>query len=251
MEEIVSGGSQGAPEVNAPQESVETAPSTQPTQAKDSKGPGPWQKDLEALGLGDEYTRMVDGYLREKWQPRVTELEQQYAPYKELFESPDDGSAAAELLYSLRNNPRETYDLLGQMIEEAFPQQKEEAAPEQQQVQDNAPQQPDERQQFIDQLMQERELQAQMDEYQKLVDSYKKDIPDLKDDWFAKLVVANNGDTDAALADYKELFASQLQAPPPAPPTAGDGPMAPQESEEFDGDLEALVRNVVRRSNQK
>ena len=248
MEEVVSGGSQEA--VEAPQGSVETAPSTQPTQSKETKGPESWQKDLEALGLGDEYTRVVDGYLREKWQPRVTELEQQYAPYKELFESPDDGSAAAELLYSLRNNPHETYGLLGEMIKEAFPEaaQQEEQAPEDQQGQ---VEQPDERQQFLDQLMQERELQTQMDEYQKLVDGFKQDIPDLKDEWFAKLVVANNGDTDAALTDYKELFASQLQAPEPPPPTAGDGPMAPQESEEFDGDLEALVRSVVRRSNQK
>lgn len=249
--DISGGGQESVASVTESQGPVESVQSAQPTQAKESaKGPGPWQKDLESLGLGDEYTRIVDGYLREKWQPRVTELEQQFAPYKELFQSPDDGTAASELLYSLRENPRETYKLLGEMIEEAFgPEQADELMDQLEDVQDSG--EPDERQAFIDQLMQEREFEAQMKEYQSVVDKLKGDAPDLNEQWFAKLVVANNGDTDAAFEDYKELFADQFKSPEPPPPTVGDGPMAPQESEEFDGDLEALVRNVVRRSNAK
>lgn len=243
MGEEISGGGQEA--VEASQASVETPEVPSQPQGQGDKGPGPWQKDLESLGLG-EYQQVVDQYLREKWQPRVTELEQQYAPYKDTFQSPEDGAAAAQLLYQLRQDPHTTYAQLGEMIKEAFPDL-EEASDES----DESSEQPDPRQEFIDQLMQERELAASQAEYDKIVEGYRKDAPDLDEQWFAKLVVANNGDTDAALADYKQLFADQFQKPEPPPPTIGSGSLAPQETEEFDGDLEALVRKVTRRANAK
>lgn len=226
-------------------ESTPDVASIQPeVSGQEQGGTAPWHKDLEALGLGDQATA-VDKYLREQWQPRVTQLEQQYAPYKNAFQSPEDGTAAAQLLYQLRSDPHATYELLGEMIRDQFgdPEQQQ-PAPEVQE-----PEIPDPRLEFVDNLMQEREQQAAESEYAKIVEGYKADLPDLNEQWFAKLVIANGGDTDAALVDYKGMFPST--PPEPAPPTSGTAPTSPTESAQWDGDLEGLVRNVIRRGNAK
>lgn len=238
----------GEEQVVSTQVPVETSPS-QPT-GQGEKGPGPWQKDIESLGLSPEHQQIVDSYLREKWQPRVTELEQQYAPYGKAFQSVDDGEAAAQLLYQLRENPHATYEQLGQLIKDTYGEAaQDEPLPQEAQTTPEVPDDP--RLQYVDQLMQEREMQAHMDEYNKMVEGYRKDAPELDEQWFAKLVVAANGDTEAALNDYKQLFPQHFEPKETPPPTGGTTPMAPQEQEEYDGDLEKLVRNVIRRGNAK
>lgn len=220
----------------------------QSTTDQAAPGQGPWAKDLEGLGLPPEYQQAVDKYLREKWQPRVTELEQQYAPYK-VFQSPDDGATAADLLYSLRENPQETYKVLGQLIEEQYgpmtDAEKKEAVD--QVVSDSQEQQPqkdDPRLDYVDQLMQERELEQQMEDFQKLYEEQKQQFPELEEEWFAKLVLANNGDVENAMADYAKLFPKQESEPPP--PTIGEGATTPPESEEWDSSKESFESFVKR-----
>lgn len=245
MPEEISGGEQVVPT----QDAVTTESQQQSTQTDQATpGPGPWAKDLEGLGLDPQINQIVDKYLRDKWQPRVTELEQQYAPYKELFKEQDDGPTAAELLYSLRTDPHGTYKLIGELITEqiGFPdeQASDTSAPDTTQQEKTDP-----RLEYVDKLMVEREAQEQMEEFQKVYQDQKEKFPDLEEEWFAKLVIANNGNVDTAMADYEKIFPQKPAEQPP--PTVGEGNTAPPEAEEYDGDFDALVRRVVAQSSRK
>lgn len=74
-------------------------------------GAGPWAKDLEALDLGVK-GEVVDGYLRETWQPRVTQLEQELAVYRGLFEDTEAAQIAANIAGGLVNPDTRTDMLL-------------------------------------------------------------------------------------------------------------------------------------------
>lgn len=236
MDEL-NGGEQ-AVEAQVPQGTEAAQPSG--VQASE-QGPGPWSKDLEALGLG-EHQAVVDKYLREQWQPRVTELEQKYAPFK-AFQTPEDGTAAAELLYALRNDPHGTHDYLRTLIEAdvgPWPGAETPADTGEEETPAHDP-----RLNFVDQLMEEREVANQEAEFMKIVNEQKQSIPDLKEDWFAKMILANNGDLEAAVNDYKQVFPAKPIDPPP--PTAGDGVTAPPEADKYDGNFDALVKRVMGR----
>ena len=240
----ISGAVQGAEEL--PQGSEETVPQEQPT-GQDTKGQGPWAKDLEALGFAPEINQAFDKYLREKLQPRVTELEQQYAPFKDTFQNADDGSIAADLLYSLRNDPWGTYDEIKAIIErERGPREpvQQEETPDGEETPPDDP-----RMKFVEEQMAEREAAAQMEEFQKLFEEQQKEVPHLTEEWFAKLVLANNGDVEAAMKDHAELFPAK-EDPEPPPPTLGEGTTSPPESEQWDSSkesFEAFTRRVLRK----
>lgn len=66
----------------------------------------PWTADLAALIPDEAMRAQVDNYLATKWQPRVTQLEQ------ELAAKPDLPPEAAELWQDLMTDPAETLNIL-------------------------------------------------------------------------------------------------------------------------------------------
>lgn len=69
-------------------------------------GDAPWSTDLSALGLDESQAAAVDGYLREKWQPRMTQYEQQVAKL----------APAAELWQDFQADPQGTYAAVGEQL---------------------------------------------------------------------------------------------------------------------------------------
>jgi len=99
-----SGG--GIPDPPVPSDVAPAAPTTPPPAAPAPLNPGPWAQDL-AAAFPDEVLRgQVDTFLRGHVQPRVTQIEQEYAPAKELWtdlQKPEESAATylavAEQLY--------------------------------------------------------------------------------------------------------------------------------------------------------
>ena len=60
----------------------------------------PWQQDLQSRFTDPAVAAQVDAYLRERWQPRVTQLEQQYA----------ETQPARDLLTSFQQDPVGTFN---------------------------------------------------------------------------------------------------------------------------------------------
>ena len=69
-------------------------------EAKDA-GPAPWANDLAERGLDDP---RIDQYLREVWQPRMTQFEQDLAGWSELF---GGDMEAAQIMAGLAEAPTE------------------------------------------------------------------------------------------------------------------------------------------------
>jgi len=82
-------------------------------EAKDA-GPAPWANDLAERGLDDP---RIDQYLREVWQPRMTQFEQDLAGWSELFGGDMEAAQImAGLAEALDNDPEGTYQQMGELL---------------------------------------------------------------------------------------------------------------------------------------
>ncbi|MGZ6852645.1 MAG: hypothetical protein ACXVGB_00655 [Mycobacteriaceae bacterium] len=189
-------------------------------------GDGPWAQDIRSTFQDPEVQRQVDAFLRSKVQPHVTQVEQQYAPARELWQDlqAEDQSqslgtylAIAEQLYG-----PEVAQAVASSLEAQFtqPQQPETPAPAQ-------PQLTPEQQQAIDWANAQQAEQL----YQSELARVKASDPNVRDELFHPFVVGSEGDFDQALAAYQNWHAQAYPAAPaepaPEPPATLTGEGAP------------------------
>lgn len=172
----------------------------------------PWAADLKtALGeqVDPEVFKAVDGYLREKWQPHVTQLEQTVSQsqeavslYNDLVSDPTKGIAS--VANALLDDDLAS-SVIAQLSGEPSEPEKSEEQPATQQVPSNIPleQLPPEVQDFIAQ----QQRTADQQEYDGLVDETIAKYPDLKISkaLFHPFVNAADGDFDLAAQMYGEF----------------------------------------------
>lgn len=199
-------------------------PAPAPTPVAAPPNPGPWDNDLQSLGFDDATRSQVDAYLREKIQPRMTQLEQQAAEARQ----------AQTLMNDLINDPSSTMEALAaelnwspQQLQQVVEQEIEE--PTQQQVVDPRVQQ------AVEYYESQQAEQAYESEMNRLVSQH----PGLRPDLMHPFVVTADGDFDQAYSLYENYVEATRQAfAPPAeeqtaPPTMGDGhttpPVAPKQ----------------------
>lgn len=203
-------------------------------------GPGPWSADLAAY-IEDETARQAaDRYLREKVQPRITELEQ--------------GTAQARALWDdLLADPQQTLtdviaDIYGDEVAAALPDllsgiPDEEEAPVPEPTEAPLPE-------HIQQMYEQFTADQQQRAYETELARVKAANPDLVDSLFHPFVVSTEGDFDRAVEAYK-AFEDQArqrygQAPPAAPDapavvgTTGQGAAAPPTTKQYASIDEAL-----------
>ncbi len=230
-------------EPSAPAAEAPAAPAT---------GSAPWSKDIEAMGLGT-HGDVVDGYLRETIQPRITKLEQDLAEYREMFPTKESAEVAAAIAHGLAN-PDTYKETLGYLkdelewtdVEIAAAEQVAERVVEESQEPQYA-QLPPEYQAFLEQQMQERETA----EHNRVLDEFYSDKAkefgeDFDSDLYKALFVSmtvSDKDVPIEIIDgrYQEMKAKMTPPPPPAPqvltggttaPSGGDGAMTLEDADQ-------------------
>lgn len=214
--------------------SSQSGTTSQPTPAKD-RGASPWAKDLADRGLDDP---RFDEYLRTSWQPRMTQHEQALAKYNQLFGDDETADIASRILHGLNTDAGATVKELVQLLELnpqelfAMQQQAQEAQP--QAPTPEAQTQVDPRMQWIEQQM-ETQRQSQEDaQWQQHLAEVTERVQGFNPQLYTHLVIANQGDTEAAFRDYQgyhDQFGLTPKSGDPEVPTLGDAPgITPRES---------------------
>lgn len=182
----------GAEEPRAEDQSPAPA-AADPTPASTSSPPepsGPWAQDLIRTFEDPQVRAQVDEFMRTTYQPYVTGLEQRAAELEQ----------AAGLVEALREDPVGTYleltgliggeDLAEEVRALLTPEERAEAAAQLEgQSQELDPR--------VQELIEEREQEKALAEYEKRLEEL-----DVEPDIFHPLVIAHEGDIDAAYAAY-------------------------------------------------
>lgn len=218
-----------------------------PPPAEPPSGGSPWDADLAALVPDEALRGQVSGYLGEKWQPRMTQLEQELAAAK-------PGSAMYD---DFLKDPIGTYRAIGaQMFGDEFGVQLDtmlegdETPPPVTPAEQLAAPPMDPRVQAVVEAHETQQHQAQ---YRQNLDRLKgpdPENPQLNEELFHPFVVAAEGDFDQAFASYKE-WEKQVAAAygppavvdpaaPPAPVTLAEGGTAPPVAKKYTSIDEAL-----------
>jgi hypothetical protein len=213
----------------------EPTPEAAPAPTSDA----PWASDLQGLGLDADSFGKVDGYLRQSWQPRMTQFEQQVAelaPARELYQDFVNPDTAADTFLAVGAQlfGDEKAEALAKLIaEQEAAAAAEPAAPAQQ----------------LDPRVQaliEREEAAEREAaYRSELDRVKSTNPDLDEDLFHPFVIAADGNIDAAVQRYNQWHGqarskfAPAEAGEAAPPTAlgtgdGGGTAVPPTSPRYD-----------------
>lgn len=208
-------------------------------------GSGPWDADLVEYFPDESARSAADRYMREKVQPRVTQLEQErsrYAPAHQLY---DD----------LLNDPSTTFlaiaeELYGPETAQALQKQLDEAggaAPQDETQTETQTDQPlDPR---IEALLAEREQEKREKFWRDNIARIKSADPTVDDALFAPFVHAADGDFDAAHLAYQQFIArfkpaEETPAEQPAAPatvgSTGTGSTAPPTEKNYGSIQEAL-----------
>jgi hypothetical protein len=206
--------------------------------AKDS-GPAPWAKDLADRGLDDP---RIDEYLRESWQPRMTQYEQQISQYDELFGGDmDRAQMLAGLAEALENDPQGTYAELGQLLglsDGEFSGDDEDFAFDEQPDEGESP---DQYREWVMNKMQEEQVQQQDQAYESLLSELEGQYPGFDRGLFHAAIVAHDGDPEQALGWYMQYHREPSPPDTPDGPTpVGEGNPTPPEAQEYSGIGEAL-----------
>jgi hypothetical protein len=197
------------------------------------QGPPPWAKDLADRGIEDP---RVDQYLREVWQPRMTQHEQQLAEWTGLFG--DGGMDAARigagLLEALESDPEGTYQQIGELLgltAAEVEEMAEDAEGEELDGPEAAPE--DDVTRWVRERMEQEQAAQQDAQYQQLLDALGQQFEGFDENLFNMAMLAHEGDLDAALQAYTAYH----KPPAPkdeAPPTLGDAPApTPREAHDF------------------
>lgn len=240
-----------APQMEAPQtEAPKTESGDKSSQPKpDSKsggeakegGPAPWAKDLADRGLDDP---RVDAYLREVWQPRMTQFEQQVSEWSELFNGDmETAQIMSGLAVALENDPQGTYQELGQLL--GFSDGEFDEAPEGEfdegEYEEGQEQEPDEYRQWVMQKMEEERISQEDQAYESLLGELEQANPGFDRDLFHAAIVAHDGDPEMALDWYMKYHrAPQAADQHDGPAPLGEGNPTPPEAKEYSGIGDAI-----------
>jgi hypothetical protein len=197
----------------------------QPVQAPEAQGQpatppvvgtGPWAQDLASLFPDDSTRGTVDKYLREKWQPHTTQLEQRLAAQQQ----------AVGLWEALEKDPTGTYiqitrEMMGDQAADQLLAQLQ--TPATADAPTEAPVDP-----RMAQAVEFFENEQASRQYDGELGRIKAAYPDIVDDVFHSFVAAAEGNFDQAVTLYYQAaarFAPVVEAPPveqqTAPPALG------------------------------
>lgn len=233
-------------------QAAEPAPAAPAPQPPAPAGDSPWAADLAGIVPDEALRGNVDGYLREKWQPRVTQLEQQVAASRD----------ASRLYEDLRESPVETYLAMTEQLfgEEALTHAQQMFAIEQANQEaaaaqgTEAPPMDPRLQALLD-----REEQAQREAaYAQELATIRAQDPELQDEIFHPFVIAADGDFTAAHESYRAFVAQAKQLyggaavestpPPTVVGTESAGTTAPPIAPRFDS-LDAALDDTLDEMN--
>lgn len=176
--------------------------------------PGPWSSDLEQYFQDEAARTAADRYMREKVQPRMTQLETETAPARELYNDllQDPAQTLADLVTEVFGED------VGQKFTGLFGEETS-AAPET--PAEPAAEIPD----WAKPIVEERERAKAEAEYNAALEQFKAAHQDLTDDDMELIhpfITATAGDLDAAYQGYsawKERFTAAHGVTPQVDPT--------------------------------
>lgn len=248
-EDVAQAPVDDAPDVEAPDSAPKTESGDRSSQPKsDSKsggeakegGPAPWAKDLADRGLNDP---AFDEYLRESWQPRMTQFEQQVSEWSGLFGGDmERAQIMAGLAEALENDPEGTYQEIGRLLGLASDDgEYADVEGGMEEGEDGEGEEPDEYRQWVMQKMQEEQISQQDQQYQSLLSELDEAYPGFDQDLFHAAIVAHDGDPEQALEWYMKYHKAPEPADEPDGPTPlGEGNPTPPESKEYSGIGDAI-----------
>jgi hypothetical protein len=237
----IAGGDDGAGEAAVAEatedtESQESEVTPDPSQPKaKEQGPAPWAKDLEDLGLDDPE---FDKYLRDKWQPRMTQVEQEVAKYSKIFGNFENAEVAAQVLTALDDDPVKALKWLSSQLEvdpidlleglDATDETEDEPTPDQPEDDELAKFKEmlnqDPRMQHVEKSQKEAREAEENQALEDLTGKIEKIYSDKGDTFnkslFLHLLKSAEGDADLAYSAYEE-FHTPAKEPDDPPPTAG------------------------------
>ena len=219
-------------------ESKNTDERSEPRQEAKDGGPAPWAKDLADRGIDDPN---VDAYLREVWQPRMTQYEQQTSQWDQLFGGDmERAQIMAGLAEALENDPAGTYQQMGELLgllndgeydESGFDG---EVDGEFDGMDDG--EEPDEYRQWVMDKMAQEQTAQQDAAYEELLSDLETEHPGFDRELFHAAIVAFDGDPEMAFSWYMKYHrAPEPGAEMDGPTPMGEGNPTPPEQESYSG----------------
>ena len=212
--------------------------SSEPKQEVKDGGPAPWAKDLADRGIEDPN---VDAYLREVWQPRMTQYEQQMSQWDQLFGGDmERAQIMAGLAEALENDPAGTYqqmgELLGLLNDGEYDEGEFDGGVDGEFGGMDDGEEPDEYRQWVmDKMAQEQEAQQDA-AYEALLTDLETEHPGFDRELFHAAIVAFEGDPEMALNWYMKYHrAPEPGAEMDGPTPMGEGNPTPPEQESYSG----------------
>lgn len=239
-----------APEVSGPSGSPKTESGTTSSQPSASQsgeakeqGTAPWAKDLADRGIADPN---VDAYLREVWQPRMTQFEQQMSQWDQLFGGDmERAQIMAGLADALEHDPAGTYEEIGRLLGLVTDGEYDDAQADegmQDGEYDEGENELSQYRQWIEEQMEQQKIMEQDIAYEDLLNHLETENPGFDRDLFHAAIVAFDGDPDMAFEWYMKYHRA------PEPPAEFDGPdpmgesnPAPPEAKEYSGIGDAIA----------
>lgn len=233
---------------SAPKTDTKDASSSQPKSdsksggAKEESGPAPWAKDLADRGLDDP---RVDEYLREVWQPRMTQFEQQASEWSGLFGGDmERAQIMAGLAEALEADPEGTYQQIGEILGLTNTDGEYNETDGLDGLDEDGEEQehPDEYREWVMQKMQEEQIAQQDQAYEALLSELSEQVPGFDPNLFHAAIVAYDGDPEAAMQWYMQYHRAPEPAQSPDGPTpVGEGNPTPPEAKEYSGIGDAIA----------
>lgn len=215
---------------------------SEPKQEAKEDGTAPWAKDLADRGLNDPN---FDSYLREVWQPRMTQFEQDLGNWSNLFGGDmERAQIMAGLADALEQDPEGTYQQIGELLgllseSEENPALEDDEGYDEEEYDDE---EPDEYRQWVMSKMQEEEEAHQDAAYEELLTELETAHPGFDRELFHAAIVAFEGDPDQALEWYMKYHKpaqepSEMDGPDPV----GEGNPVPPTQETYSGIGDAIA----------
>lgn len=217
---------------------------SEPKQEAKEDGTAPWAKDLADRGLNDPN---FDSYLREVWQPRMTQFEQDLGNWSNLFGGDmERAQIMAGLADALEQDPEGTYQQIGELLgllndsEEGSPVGEDQLAGDGTDETDGA--EPDEYRQWVMSKMQEEQEAKQDAAYEDLLAELETAHPGFDRELFHAAIVAFEGDPDQAMEWYMKYHKpAQEPAEMDGPDPVGEGNPVPPTQEAYSGIGDAIA----------
>lgn len=224
------------------------APGQEKAETKDKgekeKGPAPWHKDLEELTQDEEHRSKFDSYMREKVQPRMTQLETDLKGYNDLYNgNMEAASAGAKILAGLYENAPDTLKQIARELNidlktliDIAEDASEEVDGEDDEEQD------DPRLKWVEEQKAKQESEAAQKEYEELLEEIGSNVPGFDPDVFTDCFIVAKGDLESAFNRYMDKYHKEPEKEPEAPATLGSntGGTAPREEQKYNSIDEAM-----------